>query len=153
MQETMQIQKQREKLREDCIFCKIVRGEIPSQKVYENKKVLAFLDIGPVNKGHTLVISKEHYKNIYDTPEGVLCDVMKAVKLVARGVKEAVSADGINVGISNERAAGQAVFHLHFHVMPRFEGDGLRLFPQGSYAEKEAEKVVESVRKSIKSLL
>ncbi|MFH1181722.1 MAG: HIT family protein [Candidatus Woesearchaeota archaeon] len=121
----------------DCIFCKIVKGEIPSEKVYEDSDVLAFLDISPVHKGHTLVIPKMHYETLMDTPDELLCKVIAAVKIVSAAVKKAVKAEGVSIGQSNHKSAGQAIPHLHFHVMPRFENDGLRHWPQGKYAEGE----------------
>lgn len=126
---------------DECIFCKILKGEIPSSKVYENDKVYAFLDIGPVNKGHSLVIPKEHHVNVDDIPEELFKDMAAAVKKVSIAVKKAVGADGISLGMSNGEYAGQVVMHAHIHIMPRFMGDGLKLWPQGKYEEGEMEKV------------
>src|SRR3989344_1823292 len=123
----------------ECIFCKIVKGEIPSSKIYENDKVLAFLDIGPVNKGHTLVIPKEHYTNIYDIPEDILKEVVTAAKKISKAIKKGVNADGININQSNDSSAGQVVMHIHFHIIPRFRDDGLKLWPQNKYNEGEME--------------
>ena len=109
---------------EACIFCKILKREIPCTKIYENDKVLAFLDIGPVSKGHTLVIPKEHYETIIDIPEDLLKEVIAITKKVSKAVKQGVEADGISIGQSNYKSAGQVVPHLHFHIMPRFEDDG-----------------------------
>ena len=131
---------------EDCIFCKIIAGEIPSTKVYEDEKTLAFLDIRPVNLGHTLVIPKAHYRNILDVSEEVLVDVARALKKVAPAVKAGVNADGVNVTSSNEPSAGQEVFHLHFHVIPRLANDGLTHWPHTSYKEGEAQQVAEKIR-------
>lgn len=129
----------------DCLFCKIIKGELPSSKVYENDKILAFLDISPVNKGHTLVIPKEHYENIYDIPEEILKEVIAAVKKISIAVKKGVNADGISIGQSNESSAGQVVHHIHFHIMPRFSDDGLKLWPQHSYEEGEIDKIKEKI--------
>jgi histidine triad (HIT) family protein len=133
----------------DCIFCKIVKGEIPSEKVYEDDSVLAFLDIGPVNKGHTLVIPKKHYETLLDVPDELLGKVAVAVKKVSSAVKKATNCDGISIGMSNYKAAGQLVFHAHFHVMPRFANDGLRLWPQGKYSEGEMKRYGEKIRKAL----
>src|SRR3989344_9662422 len=108
----------------DCVFCMIRDNKIPGTRVFEDSKVLAFLDIGPVNKGHTLVIPKEHHETLLDTPKELLKEVIVIVKKVSTAVKKGVSADGINIGVSNYKAAGQVVPHVHFHVIPRFEGDG-----------------------------
>jgi len=134
---------------EDCIFCKIIKGELPCSKLYEDDKVFAFLDIAPVNKGHALVIPKEHYETLMDIPDDILKEVSVIVKKIAEAVKKAVNADGISIGQSNYKAAGQLVPHIHFHIMPRFEDDGLKLWPQGKYKEGEMdsyrEKIVEAL--------
>ena len=124
----------------DCIFCKIIKGEIPSSKVYENDKVFAFLDIGPIAKGHTLVIPKAHSNNIFDIPEEDLCELMKAVKMLSGVVKKATGAGGIVIGMNNEKVAGQEVPHAHIHIIPRKEGDGLKHWQNGKYDEGEMEE-------------
>ena len=108
----------------DCIFCKIVEGTIPAVKVFENDRILAFMDIGPIIKGHTLVIPKTHYNPIMDTPDAVLAELMTIVRKIAQAQVEGLHADGINITQSNGACAGQAVPHLHFHVIPRFNLDG-----------------------------
>ena len=131
---------------EDCIFCKIVKGEIPCAKVYENDKILAFLDIAPVNKSHTLVIPKEHHKDLLDMPDATLAELAKTAKKIAKAVVKATGAVGFNIGQSNGKAAGQLVMHFHLHIMPRFENDGLKLWPQGKYEEGEMDKVAEQIK-------
>jgi len=133
----------------DCIFCKIIKGEIPCAKVYEDKEVIAFLDISPVNPGHTLVVPKEHHETLMDLPEEIACKVMKVVKKVASAVKEAVNADGVNINQSNLKPAGQLVPHVHFHVIPRIAGDGLRLWPQSKYKEGQMEEVRKEIEKKL----
>jgi len=135
---------------ENCIFCKIIKGEIPSDKVYEDEATLAFLDISPVNIGHTLVIPKKHYVNIYETPEDVMMHLMKTVKKVSHGIKDGLKADGINVAMNNDPAAGQVVFHSHIHVIPRHANDGFGPW-QGKRLYKEGEK--ETITKKIISAL
>ncbi len=108
----------------DCIFCKIVVGSIPSVKLYEDSQVLAFMDIGPIIKGHALVIPKTHYDPITETPDAVLASLIAVVRRIARAQINGLEADGINVTQANGRCAGQAVPHLHFHVIPRFNRDG-----------------------------
>lgn len=109
---------------EECLFCKIVMGEIPSEKVYEDSEVIAFLDINPRNPGHTLVVPKKHYETILEMPENEAAELFKLVKKMAVAVKKGMKADGISIGQSNERAAGQVIPHVHFHVIPRFLSEG-----------------------------
>ena len=109
-----------------CLFCKIVAGEIPSTKVYEDPEILAFMDIGPVIKGHTLVIPKQHIDPITAAPIGVLSRVMGVVQKIAQAQMNGLKADGVNILQANGVAAGQQVPHLHFHVVPRFTTDGHR---------------------------
>lgn len=107
-----------------CVFCSIVKGEIPATKVYEDEDVLAFMDIGPVVKGHTLVIPKNHHNPITDTPVPVLQKLIAVVQRIARAQFAGLEADGINVSQANGQTAGQVVPHIHFHVIPRFAADG-----------------------------
>jgi histidine triad (HIT) family protein len=107
----------------DCIFCKISQGDIPSEKVYENDKVLAFLDIKPHARGHTVVIPKEHGETVFDLAEDDYIAVMEAVVVVMKKLKK-LEPDGFNVGWNHNTAGGQVVPHLHVHVMPRYHGDG-----------------------------
>ncbi|MBT3193618.1 MAG: HIT family protein [Verrucomicrobia bacterium] len=109
---------------DDCIFCKLVAGEIPSTKVYEDEHTLAFMDISPLIEGHTLVIPKAHHDPITETPVDVLGRCMAVVKRVAQAQMSLLGADGVNLHQANGAAAGQVVPHLHFHVIPRFEDDG-----------------------------
>ncbi len=118
---------------EDCIFCKIVAGEIPCSKVYETDSVLAFLDIEPVNPGHALVIPKAHHPQIWDVPDALGAELATALKIVSKGVFKATGADGLNIGMNNFAAAGQLVMHAHYHVIPRFDADGLTLWPGKKY--------------------
>ena len=108
----------------DCLFCKIVAGEIPSARVYEDADVLAFVDIGPIVKGHTLVIPRQHWESLADAPADVLARVMAAAREIARAQMNALGADGVNLFQANGAAAGQVVPHLHVHVVPRFKTDG-----------------------------
>lgn len=133
----------------DCLFCKIVRGEIPAERMYEDGETVAFLDIRPNNPGHTLVIPKEHAANIYEISEGSLCAVMRAAKRLAVAVKQGVSADGVNIAMNNDSAAGQVIFHAHVHVIPRFANDGYAHWPQRAYAEGEAAEVAAKIRAAL----
>ena len=107
----------------NCIFCKIIRGALPC-RVYEDDDALAFMDIGPIVKGHLLVVPKQHYVNIEDTPVALLQTLIKIVQKIAMAQKRALKADGVNIMQSSGRAAGQAVDHFHFHIIPRFITDG-----------------------------
>lgn len=109
----------------DCIFCKIIDGEIPAVKVLDEEQAVAFMDINPVSRGHLLVIPKRHAENIFEISEEDLAAVMKAVRRCARAAKEALKAEGVTVLQLNGKASGQVVPHLHVHIMPRWEGDGL----------------------------
>ncbi|OGI74299.1 HIT family hydrolase [Candidatus Nomurabacteria bacterium RIFCSPHIGHO2_02_FULL_41_18] len=134
----------------NCIFCKIVRGEIPSAKIYEDDKTLAFLDIVPVNIGHALVIPKEHFKDIHEVPEDLVGHMMKIVKKVSSALRTSLPCDGVNVNMNNEGAAGQVVFHAHIHVIPRHAGDGFELWHgKRKYQENEMQKVSRKVSLAI----
>lgn len=111
-------------MNQDCIFCKIVAGQLPCSRVYEDADTLAFLDIGPIVKGHTLVIPKAHHDLLTDTPPALLHKLIAVVQKVARAQAETLKADGINITQANGKSAGQVVPHIHFHVIPRFETDG-----------------------------
>ncbi|MFH1890579.1 MAG: HIT family protein [Candidatus Kuenenbacteria bacterium] len=132
-----------------CIFCKIIAGEIPADKVYEDHKILAFLDISPVNKGHVLIIPKEHYENLMATPDELVKDLWAMAKKIAKAVQEATGADGINFGSNNGKAAGQIVFHTHIHVIPRFKDDGLIGWPNKKYEEGEQAEMAGKVRNQL----
>ena len=113
---------------ESCSFCKIMLGEGQASIVYEDDRVLAFMDLHPANVGHTLVVPREHWETIYAIPERVLADLFAVVKRVSVAVKKAVGAEGISILQFNERAAGQSVRHFHVHVIPRFRGDPISKF-------------------------
>lgn len=121
----------------DCIFCKIIEGKAPCTKILENDFVIAFLDIFPITEGHALVVPKEHSKNILELSEAPMKEIFKAIQKVGAAQMKAFGADGFNVLQSNNPAAGQAVFHTHFHVVPRKGGDGLALKWPAKAAEKE----------------
>lgn len=108
------------------IFAKILRGEIPSTRVYETDDVVAFMDVMPQGTGHTLVLPKAPSRNLLDAKPETLANVIQAVQKIAQGVKKAFNADGVTVMQFNEPASGQTVYHLHFHVIPRFEGVALK---------------------------
>ena len=132
---------------EACIFCKISKGEIPCTKIYEDEHVLSFLDISPVHPGHALVILKKHYETITDIPDDEIIPLMHVLQKVCKGVKKGVDSEGYNVIMNNYKAAGQLVPHAHFHIIPRFEGDGLKQWPQGRYKEGQDKTVAENIKK------
>lgn len=109
----------------DCIFCKIVAGQIPCTKVYEDAACLAFMDINPISPGHTLVVPKRHYEAITEMSADEAAALFRPIPSLAAAVKEAIGAEALNVLQNNGRAAGQAVDHLHVHLIPRWAGDGL----------------------------
>ena len=112
-------------MKNDCIFCAIAAGEIPSFKVYEDDLALAYLDINPFSKGHTLVIPKAHAAGLLDADDKMLSELVLRVKKVAAQVKEKLGCDGFNILQNNGEAAGQTVRHIHFHIVPRWNGDPL----------------------------
>ena len=134
----------------ECLFCKIVSGDIPAEKIYEDENTLAFLDINPVNPGHVLVIPKAHAENLDDISESDYLSVQKTVKFLAPKIAKAVSACGYNIGQNNKSCSGQVVMHLHVHIMPRFEDDGYELWHGKAYASDD---VMQEIVNKIKSLL
>jgi histidine triad (HIT) family protein len=131
-------------MKDNCVFCKIIEGEIPSFKVYEDEKVLAFLDTNPVSKGHTLVVPKKHVETIHEA-DGM--DYMwDTIVKVSNAVKTAFNPGGINIDQNNGEMAGQEVFHLHFHITPRYDGSEIQL----DYNRSDL-KNGEEISKNIKS--
>ena len=127
---------------EDCIFCKIIRGEIPSAKVLETDDVLAFLDINPVSKGHTLVIPKSHYESFPEIPVDIFAHLAEALQKIGTAVKSQLNSAGFNILLNNDRAAGQLIDHSHFHLIPRNEADGVMDWPEvHPYAKGEMETI------------
>jgi histidine triad (HIT) family protein len=134
-----------------CVFCRMVAGEIPVTKVYEDEAVLAFLDIGPISNGHTLVIPKQHCARIHECAPDVLAGVASRLGKIAEAVMAAMGSDGYNVLSNNGSAAGQVVDHLHFHVIPRNTGDGvLTQWPSYRYKAGQIEKLAIKIRESLK---
>lgn len=112
---------------EDCVFCKIVAGEIPCFKLYEDEWTLAFMDINPANRGHALTIPKVHSPNLFEASEDNLAAMVATARKVARAIQSTLNPDGINLVQANGPGAAQSVFHLHMHVLPRYMGDDLKL--------------------------
>jgi histidine triad (HIT) family protein len=122
-----------DELKDDCIFCKIIKKDVPCYKIYENEYVLAFLDAFPTFKGHTLVVSKKHFVNVFDCEDKYLEEISKALKLISNHYVSVLGCQGVNIMNASGECAQQSVFHLHFHIAPRFEGDGLIIWPSTDY--------------------
>ena len=105
---------------ENCIFCKIIAGEIPSNTIYEDDEFKVVLDVSPATKGHALILPKSHYKNLYELPDATAADVMKLAKKMAAQMTEKLGCDGFNLVQNNHEVAGQTVFHFHMHLIPRY---------------------------------
>jgi histidine triad (HIT) family protein len=134
----------------DCIFCKIIAGHIPCYKVFENQSVLAFLDIGPVSDGHTLLLPKGHYQRLDECPPEVLAQIALAAGPIAKAVTTATNAPAYNVLCNNGSQAGQVVEHLHFHIIPRQEND--KIFARWNafkYPQGKAEELLGKIKENM----
>jgi histidine triad (HIT) family protein len=129
---------------DDCIFCKIVKGEIPSTPVFEDEHVLAFLDIRPVTYGHTLVIPKAHHVWLYDTPDELLAHIMKTVKFLMPRLRDAMESETVTVSV-----VGIDVPHFHVHLIPRRPNDGLPRWPELGYKDNEMQTVAEKIKAAL----
>jgi histidine triad (HIT) family protein len=132
----------------DCLFCKIISGQIPSKKVFENEEVFAFLDIFPIASGHTVVVPKNHCMNLLDFPENEISPFFSALKQIAGMLKNKLGADGFNIIQNNFPAAGQVIPHYHYHIIPRREGDNAIHFKQK--AAKEEDSVLDAILAKLK---
>jgi len=134
----------------DCLFCKIAQGSIPSAKVYEDDSLVAFLDIKPVNPGHVLIIPKQHYPSLLETPEAVAGSLLAIAPSLGKALMQATKAEGFNVAVNTGRVAGQVVDHVHVHLMPRHAGDGYELWHGKPYENQEAmHKMGNSIRSAL----
>lgn len=134
----------------DCLFCKIINNEIPSVKVYEDENVLAFLDINPVNPGHTLIVPKIHSDNLLDTNDHVLQAMIVATKKVATAILLSLGYEAFNIEENNGKIAGQVIPHLHWHIVPRKADDGLKHWPGKSYQPGEADDIANKIKANLK---
>ncbi len=144
----------------NCIFCAIAAKRAPASLVFESSDAVAFLDIRPITEGHTLIIPRKHCRNLFDFDDSSGQGIMRAARTVARAMRAAMNADGLNLFQSSERAGGQDVFHFHFHLIPRFMGDGLmardgndrmmRWRARGNPTQAELEAVADRIRAHIK---
>lgn len=132
----------------ECIFCKIAEKEIPADIVYEDSRIMVFLDVNAASNGHTLVIPKKHYETINEIPDSLLGEIAKVIKKVSKGVLKATNCKDFNLLQNNGKAAGQFVMHAHFHIIPRKEKDGLTLgsFPGKKYENNENKDITRKIR-------
>ena len=131
----------------NCIFCKIANGEIPSATIEENDMFRVVLDVGPATKGHALILPKDHYTNLYDLPEETVAEAIKLAKKVALKMKDKLGCDGVNIVQNNEEAAGQTVFHFHMHVIPRYKEDGQVIgWKPGQLTAQDRDSVLEMLK-------
>ncbi len=135
---------------QDCIFCKIANGEIPSSTVYENSDFKVILDVAPAAKGHCLIIPKEHFRNIFDIDADTAAKLFSLATEVARALKQELACDGLNIVQNNGASAGQTVDHFHLHLIPRYEGDDvdIKWVPKQSDGQELAE-LAKALRKRI----
>ncbi|HBA68877.1 MAG TPA: HIT family protein [Lachnospiraceae bacterium] len=131
---------------DNCIFCKIANGDIPSKVLYEDDEFKVILDVGPATKGHALILPKNHYPNLYELPDDTASKVMLLAKRMASRMTEKLGCDGFNLVQNNGKTAGQTVFHFHLHLIPRYEDDGQTL---GWKPLEMAQEELEEVRKTI----
>ena len=128
---------------ENCIFCKIAAGEIPSATLYEDDDFRVILDLGPASKGHALILPKEHYRNLYDIDDETLAKAALLAKKMVKKLTDVLGCDGYNVVQNNEPCAGQTVFHFHMHLIPRYEGDKVGLgWHMGELTDEVKEEIL-----------
>jgi len=137
-------------MKDDCIFCKIAAGKIPSATIYEDSHFRVFLDINPATKGHCLIVPKEHFENIYDLDADTAGKAFVLATLISRALKKVLGCDGLNVVQNNGPAAGQSVFHFHMHLIPRYRDDGLSLLVEQEPGNMEE---IQQIRQLLKEEL
>lgn len=137
--------------KDDCIFCKIAAGEIPSRKLYEDEDVIVIMDLSPTSKGHSLIIPKEHCTNIYDIDEDVAAKVMRVAKRLAIKMTDALGCDGFNLLQNNGETAGQTMFHFHMHLIPRYKDadNNMLKFTSVSLSDEEMDALRDQIVKSL----
>jgi histidine triad (HIT) family protein len=137
-------------MKDDCIFCMIAKGTIPSATVYEDRLFRVILDINPASKGHCLIIPKEHFDNIYDLDGETAGRLFSLATCIARALRDALHCDGLNIVQNNGLIAGQTVFHFHLHLIPRYQGDDVKV---GWVPHTSNEEELEALRKAIKAAI
>ena len=135
--------------KDDCSFCKIAAGEIPSRKIYEESDLIAIMDLNPTSKGHSLIIPKEHCTNIYDIDEDIAAKVMKTAKKLATKMTVALNCDGLNLLQNNGETAGQTMFHFHMHLIPRYKDadNNMLKFTSVSFSDEEMDSIRDQIIK------
>ncbi|MDP3916990.1 MAG: HIT family protein [Nanoarchaeota archaeon] len=135
----------------DCLFCSIAEKKIPAKIIYEDERVVSFMDIAPANSGHLLVVPKMHYQDIEDIPDNALQELIIRVKKMAKVLGKI--SQGVNIVQNNKKAAGQAVDHVHFHVIPRYETDTLQFWKSGKYgSEDDMDKIANKLKNIISEM-
>lgn len=135
---------------EQCIFCKIAAGEIPSATIYEDEDFRVVLDIEPASKGHALILPKEHYANLFELPDELAAKALVVAKKVITKMEKIVGCEGYNVVQNNGVAAGQTVFHFHIHLIPRYAEDGVNIkWEQGSLSDEVKTDILEKMKQSL----
>ncbi len=132
---------------ENCIFCKIAAGEIPSATLYEDDDFRVILDLSPASKGHALILPKEHYRNLYDLDDALAAKALVLAKKMTLRLKDVLGCDGYNIVQNNEEAAGQTVFHFHMHMIPRYQGDKVGLgWKMGKLSDEDKEEILNQLK-------
>jgi len=137
--------------KDDCIFCKIAAGEIPSRKIYEDSDLIAIMDLNPTSKGHSLIIPKEHCTNIYDIDEDIAAKVMKTAKKLATKMTVALNCDGFNLLQNNGETAGQTMFHFHMHLIPRYQNaknNDILMWSHENFSDEEMAQIRDSLSRN-----
>ena len=136
--------------KDDCIFCKLANGVFPTNSIYEDEKFNVILDVSPANRGHALILPKQHFDNIFEIDDETASKIMPLAKKIATAVKKVTECDGVNVQQNNGTAAGQSVFHLHVHIIPRFDDDKFKLvWDPKSFSDEELAATAEELRAEI----
>ena len=133
----------------DCVFCKIIKKEVPTEVVYDCDDVIAFMDVKPIVRGHVLVVPKVHSADLLDTDDDVMVHLMHDVKKVGKAVMKAMKAEGMTITTNKGEASGQSVFHLHFHLIPRFAKDGLKGWAHQEVEAKTRADAAEEIKKHL----
>lgn len=133
--------------KDNCIFCKIAAGEIPSATLYEDEDFRVILDLNPASKGHALIIPKEHYRNLYDLDEDLAAKALVLARQMIRKMTDVLGCDGYNVIQNNEEVAGQTVFHFHMHLIPRYKGDNVGIgWKMGELSEEDKAEILAKLK-------
>jgi len=136
--------------KDDCIYCKLANGVFPTNSIYEDENFNVILDVSPANRGHALILPKQHFDNIFEIDDETASKIMPLAKKIATAVKKVTGCDGVNVQQNNGTAAGQSVFHLHVHIIPRFDDDKFKLvWDPKSFSDEELAATAEELRAEI----